>query len=118
MYLLLPTIAFLAVEGARGTGAFGRADVPTHVFLVLAGVVTGVPLIWFANGARRIPLSTVGFLQYITPTLHLLFGVVVYGEPFTVSRAVSFGMIWAAIALYAATTTIQARRRPAAGGSR
>jgi chloramphenicol-sensitive protein RarD len=109
LFLLPFTLAFLGVEAARGVGAFGAADIPTNVFLVLAGVVTGVPLIWFASGARLIPLSTVGFLQYLTPTLHLLFGVVAYGEAFTRNDAVGFGMIWCAIALYIGGTTARVR---------
>ena len=111
LFLLPLTLAYLGGEAARGVGAFGTEGFSTDLFLVLAGVVTGVPLIWFAAGARLIPLSLVGFIQYLTPTLHLLFGVVVYGEAFTRNDAIGFGMIWLAIGLYIGSTTLHARRR-------
>ncbi len=111
LFLLPLTLVFLGVQAARGVGAFGTASLPVNVFLVLAGVVTGVPLLWFASGARLIPLSLVGFLQYLTPTLNLLLGVVAYGEAFTRNDAIGFGLIWCAIALYIGSTTFVGRRR-------
>jgi chloramphenicol-sensitive protein RarD len=80
LFLLPLTLVFLGVQAARGVGAFGTASLPINVFLVLAGVVTGVPLLWFASGARLIPLSLVGFLQYLTPTMNLLFGVIAFNS--------------------------------------
>jgi chloramphenicol-sensitive protein RarD len=116
LYLLPLTLMFLGWQTALGRGAFGKPDLLTNVLLVLAGPVTALPLVWFANGARRIPLSMLGFLQYLTPTLHLALGVLLYREPFTRTHLVSFGLIWAGILTYTVSTTaqrIQARgRRP------
>jgi chloramphenicol-sensitive protein RarD len=69
--------------------------------LVFSGIATALPLIWFAFGARRIPLSLVGVIQYIGPTLQLLTGVFLFGEPFTHQQMIGFGCIWGALALYA-----------------
>ncbi|HVT34899.1 MAG TPA: EamA family transporter, partial [Nevskiaceae bacterium] len=69
--------------------------------LVLGGVFTALPLIGFADAVRRIPFSLVGVLQYIAPTLQLLCGVLLYGEPFTHVQLVGFACIWSALALYA-----------------
>ncbi len=110
MYLLPLTLVFLGWETALGRGAFGKPGLLTNVLLVLAGPLTAVPLVWFASGARRIPLSMVGFLQYLTPTLHLAMGVLLYHEPFTRTHLVSFGLIWAGILTYTASTTVQRLR--------
>ena len=78
---------------------------------MFGGVVTAVPLIGFASGVRRIPLSVVGLLQYIAPTLQLLLGVWFFREPFGLERALGFGAIWAGLALYAGEGLWRARTR-------
>lgn len=90
------------------------------MLILAAGLVTAVPLMLFAEAARRLPLSTVGFLQYITPTGHLLVAVFAFGENFTVNHAVTFVCIWTALAVYSADSLRLARlahlaRRRAAG---
>jgi chloramphenicol-sensitive protein RarD len=106
--LLLPLmVGFLLFESLRGRGAFGTVDIPTHLFLVGSGVVTALPIIWFANGARRIPLSLVGFLQYLVPTCVLLMGVFLYGEDFTLTHLISFSLIWVGIIIFTASTFLQ-----------
>jgi chloramphenicol-sensitive protein RarD len=65
-----------------------------------AGVVTALPLIWFASAARRLRLVTVGLFQYIAPSLALVIAVFAYGEPFTPAHGVAFGCIWTALVLY------------------
>ncbi len=107
LYLLPLTLLFLGWETALGRGAFGKPGLLTNVLLILAGPVTALPLVWFASGARRIPLSMVGFLQYLTPTLHLALGVLLYREPFTRTHLVSFSLIWAGILTYTVSTTAQ-----------
>jgi chloramphenicol-sensitive protein RarD len=104
-------IAYLLFEWIRGNSAFGTADIPTHLLLVGAGVVTAIPIIWFANGARRIPLSQVGFLQYLAPTCQLLLGIFLYGESFTRTHLISFGLIWLGIIIFTFSTFL--RRNPA-----
>ncbi len=93
-------LAYLTFKQVEGTGSFGTAGVETTLLLLLAGVVTATPLLWFAQGAKLIPLSTVGFIQYLSPTIGLLLGIFVFKEPFTASDLVSFGLIWCAVALY------------------
>lgn len=110
LYLLPLTLLFLARETSLGRGAFGGSDALTHVLLILAGPVTAFPLLWFASGVRLIPLSMVGFLQYLTPSLHLALGVLLYREAFSRAHWVSFSLIWLGILIYLATSFRAARR--------
>ena len=84
----------------RGRGAFGAIDLGTDALLMFAGVITALPLVWFTRGARRLRYVTIGLLQYIAPTLQLLIGVLVYGESFTRTHWVTFGLIWAGLAVF------------------
>lgn len=93
-------LVVIAARAFRGEGAFIAAGAGTTGLLLLSGVLTALPLYWFAQGATRIPLSRVGFIQYIAPTLMLLIGVLVFGEPFAAAEGVSFGLIWTGLALY------------------
>lgn len=101
LLLFLPALAFLLWCESRGVGGFGRVGRYEDALLIFAGVATALPLIWFAYGARRIPLSLVGIIQYVGPTLQLLTGVFVFGEPFTHHQLIGFGCIWAALGVYA-----------------
>lgn len=95
--LLTPfALAFLAWKAAEGTGA------GVSWLLVASGVVTAVPLILFTEGAARLKLSTLGLMQYLAPTGQFLIAVFAFGEPFTATHAVTFGCIWASLALYSA----------------
>jgi chloramphenicol-sensitive protein RarD len=98
-------LTYLIIAQIRGTGAFANAGAGTSLLLVGCGVVTSLPLIWFAHGARRIPLAAVGFTQYLAPTLMLFLGVFLYREPFTFSHLVSFGCVWTALVLYSLSHT-------------
>lgn len=99
--LLLPVvIGYLIVQGARGELTFLQGSRTTDVLLLLAGLVTTLPLLWFTNAVRRLRLATMGFLQYLAPTLQLLLAVFVFGEPFTRVHLVTFSCIWGALALY------------------
>lgn len=84
----------------------------THVVLALAGPVTALPLLMFAAGARRLRLTTMGFLQYLAPTCQFLLAVFAFGEPFTKTQAISFSMIWAALLLYSIDSLVSYRNRP------
>jgi chloramphenicol-sensitive protein RarD len=98
--LVAPAGAVLILaRAASGTGHLGAGPLVT-VLLLLAGVVTALPLIWFAHGVRRLPLSTMGLLQYLSPTLQLLSAVVLFHEPFTRTHAAAFGCIWTALGIY------------------
>lgn len=94
-------LGFILLEAWRGSGAMHLGDPATAALLVLAGPVTALPLWWFALGARSIPLSSVGFFQFISPTLQLFLGIFVFGEAFGIENAVSFGFIWGALLLFA-----------------
>ncbi|HEY0283124.1 MAG TPA: EamA family transporter RarD [Rhizomicrobium sp.] len=94
--LTLGTVLFLAWNG---TGAFPAAHFSTDALLVLAGPVTGVPLVLFAAGARRLRMTTLGFLQYLSPTITLAVATLVFGEPFSATDAATFGCVWAALIL-------------------
>lgn len=99
--LLLPVmIGFLAVQAGRGETVFLHASWTIDLLLLLAGLVTTLPLLWFTNAVRRLRLATIGFLQYWSPSLQLFLAVVVFDEPFTRNHLVTFSCIWAALALY------------------
>jgi chloramphenicol-sensitive protein RarD len=105
------SLVFLALLFMQGGSVVGRASVSVHLLLVGTGVVTAVPLVWFARGARRIPLSSVGFFQYLAPTCHLLLGVFLYKEPFSRAHAISFSLIWIALLIFS-VSQIRHIRRP------
>lgn len=92
-------LGFLIWTGAQGGLVFG-GDAGLTGLLLLAGVVTAVPLMVYANGAKLLRLSTIGILQYIAPTMIFLTAVFVFGEEFGSARAVAFPMIWAALVIY------------------
>ena len=110
--LFLPALAYILFLGKQGSSSFGVGDWTTSLLLAGAGVVTAVPLLWFSAGARLIPLTMVGLLQYIGPTLQLLLGVLVYGEPFPKSQLIGFSMIWLALIIYSLDGVRRIRRRP------
>ncbi|MFC2157410.1 EamA family transporter RarD [Acidobacteriota bacterium] len=93
-------LSFLIFVNFRGDGVFGSADLGTHLLLIGAGIATSAPLLWFVNGARRIPLYSIGFYQFIGPTLQFIIGVFLYKEPFTQSRLLGFIFIWGALVLF------------------
>jgi chloramphenicol-sensitive protein RarD len=95
----------------HGSGALGHAGALVDSLLLGAGLVTALPLALFSYGARRIPLSTVGLVQYIGPTLQFLSGVLVFHEPFPRARAIGFGFIWFALAIYATDGLWRSRSR-------
>ena len=104
--------AYLVVLHALGGGTFTGHGVGHALLLVAAGPVTAVPLLLYGAAARRIPLATVGTLQYITPTLQFLLGVVVFREVMSTERWVGFGMVWVALVVFTADL-LRARSRRA-----
>jgi chloramphenicol-sensitive protein RarD len=97
--------AYLAFKTYQGVGAFGTISWPVTLLLIGSGAVTSLPLLWFAQAAKNIPLSKVGFLQYIAPTISLLLGVFMFHEPFTRVHLLSFGCIWCALTIYSFSHT-------------
>jgi len=101
--VLLPTaLLFLGVEHASGRGHFGAGSRITDLLLAASGPATATPLLCFAIAARRIPLTTLGLLQYLGPTLQFLCGWLLYGEAFDRARFVGFAIVWGALTLFAA----------------
>lgn len=101
--LLFPfALGYLIYLTLTGHNTFLAAPEASQWLLVAAGPITAIPLLLFAAGARRIPLSLLGLLQYLSPTLQLLLGVWLYHEPFGLVRTTGFGVIWAGLALYSA----------------
>lgn len=99
--IMLPAaLGFLGVLLSRDQGALMHASITTHLLLVVTGIVTAVPLLLFTSAARRLPLSTVGFLQYLAPSGQFFLAVLVYGEPFSAATFVAFAVIWAGLATF------------------
>jgi chloramphenicol-sensitive protein RarD len=110
--ILLPAaVVYLLWLAAAGGGSFSRDNFGFDLVLMLSGPVTAFPLLWFSAAARRLKLSTVGFFQYIAPSTQFLLAVFVYGEPFTHAHAVTFPLIWTALALLTADAVRRQRSR-------
>jgi chloramphenicol-sensitive protein RarD len=103
-------LMLLAVILARGEGHFLAGTAADTWLLLGTGVVTAVPLILYAYGAKGLRLSTIGILQYISPTMIFLTAVLVFGEPFGRAERIAFPMIWTALAIYTVSLVRQARR--------
>lgn len=107
--LFLPALLYLVYLERQGVGSFGHVDPGTSLLLMLAGAATTVPLLLFASGARRIPMTVLGVLQYIAPTLQFVLGVFVFGESLTTERLVGFVFVWVALLIFAGEGFVQRR---------
>jgi chloramphenicol-sensitive protein RarD len=111
--LLAPlALGYLVWSEVTGTGALFHSSVLVDALLLAGGVVTSVPLVLFSFGARQVPYSTIGVLQFIAPTLQLVCGLVVFNEQLDGTRAIGFGLIWAGLLIYIANALWKARNRP------
>ncbi len=109
LVLLPAALGFLACATAGGTATFGRNGWWVDGLLLAGGVVTAIPLLCFGEAARRLPLTTLGFLQYLAPSMQLLLAVLVYEEHFGMEQAVTFGLIWAGLALFSLEAVLARR---------
>jgi len=116
--LAVPALILLAVLHTRGVSPMAAGAWSTRALLVGTGLVTAVPLLLFAHGVRRIRLSAVGFLQYIAPSCMFLQAVLMYGESFTRPYAITFALIWAALALFSWDSIRNRHSRDAPVGER
>jgi len=98
--LFIPALIYLVLAEVRGTGAFLHLGLSSDLLLFGAGIVTTIPLLMFASAARRIPLTLVGILQYIAPTLQFLLGILLYKEPFDQQRLIGFATVWLALIIF------------------
>jgi chloramphenicol-sensitive protein RarD len=102
-------LIYLVFVGFNGTGAFMQAGARVDALLIGAGVVTTIPLLMFASAAKQIPLTIIGLLQYIAPTLQFLIGIFVYREPFDRSHLIGFGIVWIALVIFAVESYVANR---------
>ena len=98
--VFLPALGYLIFAELTGQGAFGHSGLVSDVLMVGTGIVTAVPLLMFASAARRIPLTMVGIMQYVAPTLQFLLGVLLYKEPFTTTNLIGFSLVWMALIIF------------------
>jgi chloramphenicol-sensitive protein RarD len=110
--LFLPALFFLAYQDWLGRGAFLHTGPISDFLMAGAGVITTIPLLLFASAARRIPLTMIGILHYITPTCQFLLAVLVYGEAFTANRAIGFGIVWIALIIFGVEGFLSLRTAP------
>jgi chloramphenicol-sensitive protein RarD len=108
--LFIPAVAFLLIMEGQGQGAFLHSGSVKDLLMAGAGVVTTIPLLMFASAAQRIPLSMVGVLQYITPTMQFILGVLVYHEPFNQSHLIGFCIVWLALIIFWVEGFLASRR--------
>jgi len=108
-------LGFLLYLAARGGLHFGVTKPGVSILLVSTGIVTGVPLLWFAHAARHLRLTTLGFLQYLAPMGSFCLGVFVYHEPFSRARLITFALIWVALVIYTADAVLRWRAVKAIG---
>ncbi|HMQ34526.1 MAG TPA: EamA family transporter RarD [Chloroflexaceae bacterium] len=123
MVMALPAVAYLGyIEATTGASALLHGGAGTALLLASSGVVTAVPLLLFAAGARRVTMTTLGLLQYIAPTMQFMLGVLVYGEALSPARLLGFGLVWVALAVYSLEGALAggraARARREAGSAR
>ncbi|GAA6164549.1 EamA family transporter RarD [Pelagimonas sp. KU-00592-HH] len=109
LILLIPALGYVLWLGATGTGHFGVTAYDT-AFLAGAGIVTAVPLLIYANGAKLVRLSTMGILQYIAPTMIFLIAIFLFGEEIDRGRMIAFPLIWAGLVVYSVPMVRQLRR--------
>jgi chloramphenicol-sensitive protein RarD len=109
--VFVPAVVYLIWLGGRQDSTFTTEGASHAALLAMGGIVTAVPLMLFGAAAVRLPLTTVGLIQYLTPTMHFLIGVLVYGEAMPASRLAGFVLVWIALAVFTADAVGSARRR-------
>jgi chloramphenicol-sensitive protein RarD len=114
--LFLPALAYLSFSEVIGQGSFLHTGALGSLLLMGAGPVTSIPLLMFASAAQRIPLSLVGIFQYIAPTLQFLLGVLVYGEAFSTTRLIGFGLVWVGLIIFVLERILAYRGQSASEG--
>lgn len=98
--LFLPAFTILLVLNGQGMSAFGHTGWAVAALLSLSGIITSIPLLMYSNAARSIPLSLLGILQYLAPTMQLMLGVLLYREPFTWQQVIGYSIIWLALIIF------------------
>jgi len=108
--LLTPiALAYLLLLRSQGRLVFGTSDIWVTVLLVSTGIVTAIPLVWFGHAARNLRLTTLGFLQYLSPTCSFFLGVFIYHEPFGRQQLITFSLIWLALIMFTVEAIVRLR---------
>lgn len=120
LLLSVPSLLFILYLEASGQGHFGDTGPADVVWLLSSGLVTAVPLLFYANGAKLLRLSTIGIMQYIAPSMVFLIAVFIFGEPFGMVKLFAFVLIWAALVVYTSSMvlTSRANRRATSANSK
>jgi chloramphenicol-sensitive protein RarD len=113
LILLPPALGYAFYAAATGTSHFLVGTAADTWLLLGCGLATAVPLLLYANGAKRLRLSTIGILQYIAPTMIMLNAVFIFGEPFGRARAIALPLIWLALVIYTVSMVRQMRAKRA-----
>jgi chloramphenicol-sensitive protein RarD len=98
--LFLPAILYLGFQESNATAAFLHTGLTADLLMIGAGIVTTIPLLMFASAAKQIPLTMIGILQYLAPTIQFLIGVFVYKEDFDTTRLIGFSIVWLALIIF------------------
>lgn len=110
MIMLPIALTYYIYLGIHSKNHFIAGDIKISLLIIFSGIATSVPLYLFAEGAKRIPLTSIGFIQYIAPTLMLLIGVFIYGEPFTTVHKITFIFIWIALLIYSISVILKIKK--------
>ena len=113
LLLSVPALGYIVYLEATGQGHFGDTGLTDVLWLMACGVVTAIPLMIYANGAKLLRLSTIGIMQYIAPTMIFIIAVFVFHEPFGTPKLIAFILIWAALAVYSSSMIMESRARRA-----
>ncbi|MEG0383786.1 EamA family transporter RarD [Solibacillus cecembensis] len=111
LFMLPVALIYYAYIWNSNEMSFLQGDIKTDLLLMGGGIITAIPLVLFAKGAHRIPLYLLGFIQFLSPTITLFLGVVLFKEPFTTLEFFTFGCIWIAIVIFSASKFMEAKRR-------
>lgn len=98
--LFIPALVYLGIHEANGTASFLHTGITADLLMIGAGIVTTIPLLMFASAAKEIPLTMIGILQYLAPTIQFLIGVFIYKESFDMARLIGFCIIWLALIIF------------------
>lgn len=113
-WVLVPTAAIMLYYEFSGTAAFGHSSPGVTLLLFLGGLITIVPLMLFSAGAQTVPLTVIGLLQFIAPTMQFMVGTLLYNEPMSPTRLVGFAIIWTALVVFSVENVFTRRRALAA----
>ncbi|QCR32627.1 EamA family transporter RarD [Lysinibacillus sp. SGAir0095] len=111
LFMLPVAIVYYIYIMSTNKATFLQLNWQTDLILVLGGIVTAIPLVLFANGAKLLPQYVIGFIQYMTPTIVLVLGIVLYKEPFTKTELISFMFIWLSILIFTFSTIFETKKR-------